>query len=73
MSRTTKSALRVLVEDRFKAKGKSLTSLVKSERAAGQSWQAVANTIHARVGVTVTAQTLNNWFGDSPSQSSDVA
>lgn len=65
VTRRPKSALRILIEERMKGQRKSLTSFVKSERASGRSWQAIARSIQARTDVVVTGESLRNWFGET--------
>lgn len=58
----SKTRTQLLIEERLDT---SLSSIVAAERAAGKSWGAIARLIEQRTRVTVTDQTIRNWYGDT--------
>lgn len=52
----------LLIQERL-GDERSLASLVAEEREAGKSWAAIALSIHDATRVSVTAQSLRNWYG----------
>jgi len=61
-SSPTASRTRLLIEATLPRTVK-LEDLVATERAAGTSWHGIAVQVAAKTGVTVTSETLRNWFG----------
>ena len=57
----------LLLETRL---GESLEEYATAARAAKRSWFAIAVELSQRTGITVTEQTLRNWF---PAATSAVA
>ena len=55
---------RLLIEDRL---GRELAGYVHELREDGASWAFIAARIERHTRVTVTDQTLRNWFGDAVS------
>lgn len=64
---STASRTRLLIEAKL-AKGQQLDALVKRERAAGKSWHKIAVLVASQTDVTVTSETLRNWFGPKAGQ-----
>lgn len=58
---TTASRTRLLIEAHLK--GTKLDALVQEQRAAGSSWHTIAVLVATKTGVTVTSETLRNWYG----------
>lgn len=54
-----RSGTYLLIEERLKA---PLDHEVRSRRADGDSWNAIAVALHESTGVLVTPETLRNWF-----------
>lgn len=54
------TAKRTLIEDRL---GRDLASYVTELREDGASWTFIAARIERHTNVTVTDQTVRNWFG----------
>jgi hypothetical protein len=42
---------------------------VAAQRAAGESWDAIARTIYDRTQIAITRETLRNWFAELATQS----
>ena len=57
------TAKRTLIEDRL---GRDLAGYVADLREDGASWSFIAAHIARQTQVTVTDQTVRNWFGDWP-------
>lgn len=52
---------RILIEDRL---GRDLASLVRELREDGASWTFIAAHLERQTNISVTDQTVRNWFGD---------
>ena len=52
---------RILIEDRL---GRDLASLVRELREDGASWAFIAAHLERQTSVSVTDQTVRNWFGE---------
>ena len=59
-----RSTKRLLIEERI---GCDLAAFVHDLRQDGAPWTVIASRIERLTGVTITHQTLINWFGDSVS------
>lgn len=57
-----KTRTQLLIEERLDS---PLSSIVAAERAAGKSWGSIARLIEQKTRVTVTDQTIRNWYGDA--------
>lgn len=51
----------ILIEDRL---GRDLAAYVRELRQDGASWSFIAARIERHTSITVTDQTIRNWFGD---------
>jgi intein-encoded DNA endonuclease-like protein len=58
------SPKRLLIEERL---GRDLAGYVNELRHDGASWTFIAARIERHTNVTVTDQTIRNWFGDAVS------
>lgn len=56
------SPTRQLIEERLTG-GRSLASLVMTERRKGNGWRKIADTVSNKSGVVISHSTLRNWFG----------
>lgn len=52
-----------LIEDRL---GSDLEAWVTEQRNQAASWNTIAIGLHTRTGVTVTGESLRNWFDAKP-------
>lgn len=57
--RTTPTRLHSLIERDL---GEPLAGYVATSRAAGMSWRAMADDLHGRTGIQVSAEVLRQWF-----------
>lgn len=58
---TAATAKQALIQDRL---GRDLSAYVRELREDGASWAFIAARIERHTNVTVTDQTVRNWFGE---------
>ena len=63
----TNSDKRQLIERALRDKGiAGLWAVVATGRRQGHTWRTIAGDITERTGVTVSHETLRDWFADQP-------